>query len=70
MTILSHEQRQEFGSRVKVGSYYQDGRDLFEVTMIGSTGCVTVQDCRTFRSRCLAIDTFRKGYWLVREARP
>jgi hypothetical protein len=65
--LLDYREKQRLGERVKEGSYYTDGKSLYEVEMIGATGCVTIRNCRTEGARCLGIENFRARYWLVRE---
>ncbi len=66
MSLLDFQQKRALGRRVPVGGYYTDGGSLVEVVAIGATGCVVFRDSVTGAQRCLAIEDFRRGWWIVR----
>jgi hypothetical protein len=55
--------------RVRVGAYYTDGRDLWEVVEVNALGTVTLRDASRGTARTLGIDAFRRQFWLAREQR-
>lgn len=66
-TVVPLHRKRQLATRIRVGSYYTDGRALFEIAGIGATGCVTVRSAWNGGTRCFDITDFRRMFWLVRD---
>ena len=64
--VTNLNDRRRLAARVLIGAYYTDGVRLYEAESIGATGCVIFRDCCTGWDRCLSIEDFRAGFWLVK----
>jgi hypothetical protein len=51
--------------RVKVGSYYTNGTELFRVEEVHALGSLTLQNVATDGFREIGIDAFRRQMWLA-----
>ena len=62
-----YERAMALTARVKVGSYYTDGRCLCEVYKKAELGHIMLRDCATGEIFGYGIDAFRACWWLVRD---
>lgn len=63
--LIGYDEKRRLAQRVRLGSYYTDGRELCVAESIGATGCVVIR--YDDEVRCLDILDFRRWFWLVRE---
>lgn len=55
-----------YTQRVKVGAYYTDGNELWEVVKVHALGSVTLRNTTTGQPWSLGIGAFRRTMWLAK----
>lgn len=59
-----------YGDRVKVGAYYTDGTNLWEVVDTCALGSIDLRQSVTGAPRTMGDDAFRRVMWLVSSGGP